>query len=333
MATRQVNCIMMDSNKNNLTIMITTFNRRQRLLNMLHSIERQGHWGEYKLLIVDNCSPDYNWEEMLSEFQDEFRNNIEINIRSFNCGMSCNISSCFLLIKTRWVLYLSDDDEILDGGLDIVLKDIEKYNYAGAIKYTISHTPEHKDIEIKNIENYIDYFTNYPFPGDVIFLTMAYNIDILKNYLTYITAYAYSYVSFNLPIIAGLIDKNIVFKLSSNSILKYIPAEKGKQWDYTNILLGISTFLDIPLNNILIQQKIALLKIIMANFHPNLTLRNLIKKKCPKKYKDYLFNKFYYSLYKPIYGYKSLMFYVVYKLYRLFHINMFAIHDTIENKR
>lgn len=314
------------------TIMITTYNRKQRLLNMLHSIERQGHWGEYKLLIVDNCSPDYNWEEMLSEFHKEFRDNIEIEIRSFNCGMSCNITSCFLLVKTKWVLFLSDDDEMIDGGLDIVLNDIEKYKDVGAIKYTIEKFQKYKDIEISSIDEYIDYFNKYESKGDVIFLTMVYNLEKLRDYLSLITSYAYTFISFNLPIYAGLADKNIKLKLSPNSILKYINPEKGSGWDNTQVLLGISTFMDVTLPMQFIQKK-NLLRIILANFKYYRTLKALIYKNISIREKDYMFNKFYKCLYKPVYRCKAYLFYILYKLYRLFHINMFAIYDVIKGKR
>ena len=319
-------------NIKDITIMITTYNRKHRLLNMLHSIERQGHWGKYTLLIVDNCSPDYNWEEMLSEFHEEFRDNIEIERRNFNCGMSCNISSCFLLVKTKWVLFLSDDDEMIDGGLDIVLNDIKRYKDAGAIKYTINNCPKHKDVEISDIDEYIDYFNKYKFAGDAIFLTMAYNLEKLRNYLPFITSYAYTFISFNLPIYAGLADKTIKLKLSSNSILKYELPAKGTNWDFITVLLGISTFLDIPLL-MTFKQKKELLKTVLANFRANEILRILIPKKCTNKEKDYIFNKFYYSLYRPIYGCKSWQFFLLYKLYCLFHINIFAIYDTIKNKK
>lgn len=46
---------------NRLTVMITTYNSKERLCNVISSLNRNQHFGEYDILIVDNCSPDYNW--------------------------------------------------------------------------------------------------------------------------------------------------------------------------------------------------------------------------------------------------------------------------------
>ena len=65
-------CIMEKKGKH-LTIMITTFNRRERLLRTLHQIEQQGYFEQYCILISDNCS-DYDVKDMLDkEFEPPFR--------------------------------------------------------------------------------------------------------------------------------------------------------------------------------------------------------------------------------------------------------------------
>ena len=100
--------------KEGLTILIPTYNRRERLLNTLHSISNQGHWGEYKIVIVDNCS-NYNVKETIeSEFPDAFTQSITVHRWYFNTGMSTNISIAFEFVDTKWCWFISDDDEILD---------------------------------------------------------------------------------------------------------------------------------------------------------------------------------------------------------------------------
>ena len=308
--------------KQGLTILIPTYNRKNRLTNMLHSIAKQGHWDEYTLLIVDNNSPDYKWDEILSDFPKGFIERIQIEKRIFNCGMSCNISSCFLLVNTQWLLLLSDDDEMVEGGIEIILKDMKKYAQYGAVKYTLYNAVKHKDTEITDINQYNEYFNRYESGGDAIFITMLYNLEVLNRYLPLVTSYAYTYISFLLPIYASLIDHTAKLKLSPDSIIRYIIPEKNTGWNFIKILLGISTLQDIQLK-LNKKQNRDLLRTILRNFPMLTILKYLFNENHTKSFTKYCIYKYYYSLYRPAYGSKAVILLLIYNLKYVLNIDLF----------
>ena len=316
---------------NKLTILITTYNREQRLIRMLESICRQGHYGDYILLIVDNCSPNYDWNIILSSFPKEFVDNIQIERRTYNCGMSCNITSSFLFVKTKWCLYLSDDDEMTANGLDIVFNDIEKYPDCGTIKYTIEGWPKHKEIEIDSIKSFNEYFSEYSPSGDIIYLSMLYNLDALNKYMGMGTTYAYNYVGWLMPMLYALIDGSAKMRLSSQSVIKYVKAESGTGWSRIPVSLGISTFMDAPMN-IPYNMKRDLLYCFVRNFPPNVVLRSIADNTEDLKYALYCFHRFYYGMYKPLkngYAFKFKLWFWVYYSFRMIGINLYSIKDQI----
>lgn len=238
-----------NKNMKELTILITTYNRRERLCNMLHSLEYQGLTNEYNLIICDNNS-DYDVKSVIKDkFSKEFFDNIEFNSWNFNTGQSTNMAIAFLLVNTKWCWYLSDDDEVTEGSLKQVLNDIKAEPHVSAIKHSIDIFPDHPDGYLKNIEEYIDYYKNYD-KGEMIFLSMVYNLDTLKPWLGMMTMYSYTYISFLIPVIKALTE-NIPIKLSSFNAYKYKVNDNNwssKPETFLNTVLGIRTFQDIPLD-------------------------------------------------------------------------------------
>ncbi len=162
-----------------ITLLITTYNRKDRLCQMLKSIERQGHYDEYEMVICDNHS-DYNVENYVSSnFNNEFVSNIKFNTWRFNTGQSTNMAIAFLLVETKWCWYLSDDDEITEGALEHVLKDVEVYPNVAAIKHSLQGVFVHNDRKLCNTTDLVDYYKGKN-KGELIFLSMVYNLEILK---------------------------------------------------------------------------------------------------------------------------------------------------------
>ena len=288
-----------------LTVMITTYNRKERLCNVISSLNRNQHFGEYDILIVDNCSPDYNWNELLSLFDEGLRPHVQIERRNFNCGMSCNISSCFLLVKTKWCLYLSDDDRLLDDAIGKVLKDTVTYPDKCAVKYTLKDFPKHKDCELCNIQDYISYFSNYKATGDNIYLSMLYNMEALGDSMILNTSFGYTYVGFLFPVIGALIDGRAPMRLSSDCIIEYEMAAPGTKWHYLSVVLGLCTLFDIPLK-ISYRQKKDLYRTMVVNFGVHKIL-DAIWQYAPKDERNYLYKKIYFSLLYPLYPLKSFL--------------------------
>lgn len=232
--------------KDGLTILIPTYNRQERLLNTLRSIFSQGHWGEYMIVIVDNCS-NYNVEDIIiTEFPESFTRNIRVHRWFFNTGMSTNISIAFEFVDTKWCWFISDDDEILEGALNTVLKDTKRMEKIAAIKYSITDICTYDNSIIQSVDDWASYYIAH-LSGDMGYLSMLYNISILYPYLQELTIHSYSYLSFWLPVIRALNESDAGLIMSSDVLFRYQNNNDG--WSstyekYLNTLLGIRTLFD-----------------------------------------------------------------------------------------
>lgn len=145
-----------------LTVLITTYNRKEPLINQLKSLEIQGHFREYRIIISDNHS-DYNVEECVrSQFSSDFLSMITIVSRPYNVGSDLNITLGFQLPETEWVWLLSDDDLTQPDSLSIVLSDIDNYSDTRVdwIKYSIAgNFAKNEERIIESVENLFDYYS------------------------------------------------------------------------------------------------------------------------------------------------------------------------------
>ena len=109
--------------ENQLTIVIPTFNRKERLLNQLDHLLQQDISKGIKIIIIDNHS-NYDVKEVVREkYSKIVFSNVEIIVRPFNIGLGAAITMPFLLCKTDWLWILGDDDEV-KGDLNRVIMDL-----------------------------------------------------------------------------------------------------------------------------------------------------------------------------------------------------------------
>jgi len=210
-----------------LTVVITTFNRQYRLLVQLKSLFNQAEYEKLHIVISDNFS-DYNLEEVFSNsFSSKELACIEIIKKPFNIGMIGNISNSFLLVKTKWMWLLSDDDETINNSIATIIKFIELYPFIMGLKFTkINETNirDHIQQDVRSIPELLLFCKRYEIDlGNLIFMSNnVYNMEVVKPYLG--SAFEYSYSSF--PHIIPLI-----FGLNNNDILKFIPLSIVKYKD------------------------------------------------------------------------------------------------------
>ncbi|MFV8327798.1 glycosyltransferase family 2 protein [Flavobacterium sp. ZS1P14] len=236
-----------------LTVVITTFNRENRLINQLKSLFNQPLYENLHIVVCDNCS-DYNVAEVLSNsFSSKELTCIEIIKRSFNIGMIGNISSAFLLVKTKWMWLLSDDDETTQDSIATIIKFIEMYPLIMGLKFTNINDLNRKEYiqtDVGSIsellffckENEIDL-------GNFIFMSNnVYNMEIIKPYLGSAFEYSYSYFPHIIPLIIGL-NNNDKLKFIPLSIVEYKEPEICASSNYlVSVYLGAMSINDIPLN-------------------------------------------------------------------------------------
>lgn len=239
-------------NQEILTIVIPTYNRKQRLLNLLNSIFNEKDVN-YKIIICDNKS-DYDIREFLEQnISDENYKKIQIVIREINTGMIGNLPYVMTLVKTRWFWTISDDDEIVEGAIRKIYDEIKKNTNVGLIKFStegIQKNGEEEDLEICSLEEFIDYYykdKNRRRSGNLVFFSNnVFNLEKIKKYLRFSFEYSYTQVPHIIPILIGLSEKDIQMKFSSKKIVKYIPPD-GDHWSVKKIALGALTFSHLPL--------------------------------------------------------------------------------------
>lgn len=229
-----------------LTILIPTFNRKDQLLELLHSIGAQGHLGQFKVLICDNHS-NYDVVEAVREnVSPELFKSINFQIWPFNTGMSTNISIPFLFVDTDWCWMLSDDDKITDGSLSIIMEQIKLYPDVLAIKNSLTNFLKHEDIVVSSLNEFIDYYKEPERSGEMMYLSMVYNIRVLSPYMSMVTEYSYSCLSFLLPLIHGL-KNGCKMKFSSFEAIEYRDnaVDNWARVRALKVALGVRTLLDV----------------------------------------------------------------------------------------
>ena len=116
-----------------LTIAIPTFNRSTRLeksLNdLLSQIKKSGKRQYISVFVSDNGSSDNTYKIAEKQREIFLNNNISfsINVFSENQGFDANVLCCYRNCSTDYIWFLSDDDNILDGSINVIIQNIKKF--------------------------------------------------------------------------------------------------------------------------------------------------------------------------------------------------------------
>ena len=108
-----------------LSIAIPTYNRSYFLNNNLKQLLRE-YDNNFEVIIQDNASTD-NTKEIVEKY-------IKLGLPIIyernltNLGWTKNFEICFKKAKTKYMILLGDDDIIVNGGVDIILKNINEHN-------------------------------------------------------------------------------------------------------------------------------------------------------------------------------------------------------------
>lgn len=232
-----------------LTIAITTYNRKERLLNQLHSIYNQPEHNLVKVVIIDNNS-NYDVEAaIIEEFGTVIASQIDININPVNFGMCANLAMPFLHCKTPWLWTLSDDDETLIDSIATIFHDIELYPDTIMFKYAIDGG-RLDNIEFSSLEQLIDYYYHRNNAGGhLIFLSNnIYNMEYAMQYYGNTLSNCFCCISQMLPMFYALNAKAGIVRFRSSSLVRYIPPVPGTGYHYLNTAVEISSTAMFPFN-------------------------------------------------------------------------------------
>jgi glycosyltransferase involved in cell wall biosynthesis len=236
-----------------LTVVITTFNRKERLKAQLKSLFTQPNYDTINIVISDNCS-DYDLKgELSNSFSAQELAIVEIIHRPFNIGMTGNISNAFLLSKTKWLWLMSDDDLTTPNSIALILDHINQHPDTDLLKFTNIDEIERRQYGTQTVNNIPEMLlcceNNNIELGNLIFMSNnIYNIERLRPYLGSAFVYSYSYFPHVIPILSALNDGGKMMFIS-DAVVKYKTPDQAASADYlVSIYLGAMSVADIPLN-------------------------------------------------------------------------------------
>lgn len=208
-----------------LTIAIPTYNRPERVKNQILKI-LPFLSDEIYLLVLDNHSD----VPVSSLFEGIILPpNVTIIRNKFNVGGDANIARCFEYCSTSWLWTLSDDDELTNDAVNIVL---------GLIKAT----PNAIFINLNRKDNYIgegiDSFVKHALTQYSYLFWMSvcvYHIDALKNQMNdYFSSISCMQPGVVLLLKSLFLDNKSLFVLSDKKTIEN--GDKDISWDRTRFI-------------------------------------------------------------------------------------------------
>jgi glycosyltransferase involved in cell wall biosynthesis len=296
-----------------LTIVIPTYNRKERLLEQLGSIYRYASVNDYYLVLVDNCS-DYDVMEAVSgNFPKDFVENIQYVRNKFNTHMGFNLANCFLYPKTPWMLQTSDDDEYNDGFMAIILQYINTYPDACCIQFALGMDVKFGDLRVETLNQVNDGLWKKYLSGDCLYLgNKLYNIQQLHEYMCEAFIYSYSAASFLMPTLHFLWDEKGYMIISDKKLGDYKPNPGA--WDFLKVALQISTVCDVPWSDGTNHKQVTYVKNILTGHFQIQMIRFLggCAKIKEKSYRKYLYHRVMSTIYADCYSPKQVFYRLCY---------------------
>lgn len=242
-----------------LTIIIPTYNRKERLLRQLDSIACQGLVDYYHLMILDNCS-DYSIERTIEEhsFPEDFSNNIKVFHRPINTRMGYNLAGVFLFPKTKWMFIASDDDISTEDCISTLLDSIKTHPDASYVKYQFTYHRNYDDITIHSVpELETLYKQKYFTPGDLFYIgNNLINLENIKDYLGSAFEDCSHLIPHVMPMLHQLVDGKAEVVFSPKHVQTYVNNVSGDTWMAIPTILRFAQLFDICWSNPILTQRV-----------------------------------------------------------------------------
>jgi abequosyltransferase len=114
------------------SICITSYNRVDELYRCLNSIDAI-HPEEIEIVISEDCSPKKDEiHQMVEKFISETSYKVKYNSNIENIGYDQNLGKLINLANGNYILFISDDDMFLKGGIDKLINFTNKNNFSVA---------------------------------------------------------------------------------------------------------------------------------------------------------------------------------------------------------
>lgn len=254
-----------------LTIVITTYNRKDQLLGVMQSLENQGLYDYYNIIVSNNVS-NYDVDKWFDDkLTPAFRKIVSVYNRPYNVGGDVNISFTFQLVKTQWMWLLSDDDITVPESIRTILEDIEERSETCWLKYSIEGEKYKKfeDREINNLIDLFNYFSLKPHHyGELNFQSNnVFNLELLKNYIGFAPLYASTCLSQLFPALFAIKTEGKPMLLRPKALIYHGTGEISYNLLYAYMNVGNVLYSKLNLNKDEIKAFKKLISRSYDNFH------------------------------------------------------------------
>ncbi len=275
-----------------LTIVVPTYNRKERLIRQLSSIQKIGCIDWYYLVILDNHSNYDISQELSSVFSADFVDNIIVVKRKFNTGAGYNIAGAFEYAKTKWLWIISDDDVTPPDALKIIQNYTEKYPDAAIIEFSIGLDGKFDDRLIRSIQDLKKaYDDNLFVSGDLMYIgNNLYNCEVQMPYFGESCFYNYTMVPQIISSMKILLEQKGLYVLSSAHVQTFVPNVHGDTWHSIKIVLAICSVYDIRWGTYAECNIFA--DILMRHFSVNELLYVYLSEEKDLQYRKYVYRRF-----------------------------------------
>lgn len=220
-----------------LTIIIPTFNRNEKLLKTLGTVQQLFLITEVDVRIIDNAS-DIPVELTIAG-SGLVLENLRVHRNSYNVGGNANILRCFEVSQTDWIWILGDSDMPERGALVKIFAAIEQH--PDAVRFGFSNQG-HEGVCFGLDE----FLTLSPAFGEMLFVSSAvFNAKVMRKFLHIGFHFSYSMAPHLALLIEalGVDQKTVNFK--SNIVSSDKPDNKDC-WPTLPSYLGFTTVLELP---------------------------------------------------------------------------------------
>lgn len=118
-----------------LSIGITSYKRINELIRCINSIQTE-YIDEIEIIVSEDCSPlSEKIGETVSRLKAESKYQIKFMPNEHNLGYDMNLGAIIQKSSGKHILFMSDDDAINDGAMDVIIKTLKKDSYGPAVIY------------------------------------------------------------------------------------------------------------------------------------------------------------------------------------------------------
>lgn len=313
--------------KKKLSIIIPTFNRKERLLLQLHSLYCQKEVYETEIIICDNKS-SYNVEDAIrQEFSDIDISNLIYTCNIVNIGMGANLSSILLKGTADWIWTLSDDDMTMEGSIATILNDIKQFPTTDLFKYSIDIFEENRDITVNNLCELANYYLkHHNAPGEFVFISnCVYKRGCILKYFGNALTESYTLIGHMLPIINALDKCEATLRFRPQTIVHFLPASPNTGWGMFYGALGVSSVSCLQLQSSWSDIN-RLTQVAMSGFSHYWLVQKAVTMKDRKRAK-FLYKQIYDRSYKYSGRVIDKIWYGAFLLFYILHIDPIFIND------